>query len=223
MSLFLDPDHSLDGGFTAAAGRTLLAFANGYKTGDAQRAAAARRPAPCGSTLEDGKRLLLPGVGQAPEQPPLVKGVRRAVMYQQVCGAGGRRLAVEAAEPCMRTRPVPRARASAMRTGCHVDRSPLPRPSSCTHHRAQITAAFDAALRAAAAVAVGSGEDPADASVQRRVLFERRCAAETELKRQLAALGLDASGLNLAAVTSNASAGRQLSRDLLSLARPLAG
>jgi hypothetical protein len=169
MSLFLDPDTSLEPAFAAAAGQTLLAFANGHTTGQALREAAARRPLP-GSSLEEGRQLLrhgkwaLPAVGQAPQQQPLVKGVRRAVTYQH------------------------------------------------------ITAAFESALRAAAAVGVPADEDPADVGVQRRVLFERRHAAEAELKRRLTALGLDASRLSLCSATG----GQQMQQELLSLARPLA-
>lgn len=170
MALFFDPDASLDAPFTAAAGATLLAFANGVRTGQAAREAAARRRPP-GATLEEGRQLLrrgqwgLPRVGSAPEQPPLVKGVRRAVMYQQ------------------------------------------------------ISAAFESALRAAAAVTARSDEDAQDAGVRQRVLAERRAAAEQELKRQLTALGLDASRLDLSVA---GGATEQAPADLLSLARPLA-
>lgn len=83
----------------------------------------------------------------------------------------------------------------------------------------QIGAAFDSALRAAAAVEVPQDADPQDATVQRRVMFERRYAAEKELKRQLDQLGLDSSSLSLmGAAADKAMASPQ---DLLSLARPL--
>lgn len=83
---------------------------------------------------------------------------------------------------------------------------------------AQIGAAFESALRAAAAVKVPQDCDPQDAAVQRRVVFERRYAAEKELKKQLGKLGLDTSSLNLQGLTD----GQQAPHDLLSLARPLA-
>ena len=83
---------------------------------------------------------------------------------------------------------------------------------------AQIGAAYESALRAAAAVEVPQDADLQDAAVQRRVLFERRYAAERELKKQLDKLGLDTSCLNLADMAGK----QQAPRDLLSLARPLA-
>jgi hypothetical protein len=83
---------------------------------------------------------------------------------------------------------------------------------------AQIGAAFESALRAAAAVEVPQDSDPQDAAVQRRVVFERRYAAEKELKKQLDKLGLDTSSLNLQGLAD----GQQAPQDLLSLARPLA-
>jgi hypothetical protein len=87
MSLFMDPDHTLDPDFTAAAGTTLLAFVNGYKRGQEHK----QPPVLPGSSPEDGRRLLrqgklrLPALGQAPEQDTLLSGVRRAVVYRQVC------------------------------------------------------------------------------------------------------------------------------------------
>lgn len=86
MSMFMDPDHTLDPDFTAAAGTTLLGFVNGFRQG--QQAA----PVPLlpGSSLEDGRKLLrqgkwrLPALGKAPEQQTLLSGVRRAVVYNQV-------------------------------------------------------------------------------------------------------------------------------------------
>lgn len=92
MSMFLDPDHTLDPDFTAAAGTTLLAFTNGFRQGVSDQAV---RPVVPGSSLEDGRRLLrqgkwhLPALGQAPEQDTLLSGVRRAVVYRQV-GVRGR-------------------------------------------------------------------------------------------------------------------------------------
>lgn len=83
----------------------------------------------------------------------------------------------------------------------------------------QISAAFEAALRAAAEVEVPQDADPEDAAVQRRVVFERRYAAEKELKKQLGELGLDTSSLNLKPGWGDA---QQAPQDLLSLARPLA-
>jgi hypothetical protein len=83
---------------------------------------------------------------------------------------------------------------------------------------AQIGAAFESALRAAAAVEVPKDSDPQDAAVQRRVVFERRYVAEKELKKQLDKLGLDTSSLNLQGLAD----GQQAPQDLLSLARPLA-
>lgn len=82
----------------------------------------------------------------------------------------------------------------------------------------QITAAFQSALRAAAAVEVPGDCDPQDAAVQRRVVWERRYAAEKELKQQLAKLGLDTSSLSLQGLSEKG----QAPYDLLSLARPLA-
>lgn len=82
----------------------------------------------------------------------------------------------------------------------------------------QIAAAFESALRAAAAVELPQGADPQDVAVQRRVVFERRHAAEKELKQQLSKLGLDTSSLNL----QDLAEGQQAPQDLLSLARPLA-
>lgn len=86
MSLFLDPDHTLDPTFTAAAGTTLLAFVNGFRQGQQQ----AVKPVLPGSSPEEGRRLLrhgkwrLPALGQAPEQDTLLSGVRRAVVFKQV-------------------------------------------------------------------------------------------------------------------------------------------
>lgn len=86
MSMFMDPDHTLDPEFTAAAGATLLAFVNGARQGQAQAVV----PVVPGGSLEDGRRLLrhgkwrLPALGQAPEQDTVLSGVRRAVVYQQV-------------------------------------------------------------------------------------------------------------------------------------------
>jgi hypothetical protein len=86
MSMFIDPDHTLDAEFTAAAGSTLLAFVNGARQGQAQAVV----PVVPGSSPEDGRMLLrhgkwrLPAVGQAPEQDTLLSGVRRAVVYKQV-------------------------------------------------------------------------------------------------------------------------------------------
>lgn len=85
----------------------------------------------------------------------------------------------------------------------------------------QIASAFDSAMRAAAAVQVPQDADPADAAVQRRMVWERRHAAEKELKRQLSKLGLDTSSLNLQGLASGSSSQQQAPRDLLSLARPL--
>jgi hypothetical protein len=82
----------------------------------------------------------------------------------------------------------------------------------------QITAAFQSALRAAAAVEVPGDYDLQDAAVQRRVVWERRYAAEKELKQQLSKLGLDTSSLTLQGLSDTG----QSPRDLLSLARPLA-
>lgn len=90
MSMFLDPDHTLDAEFTAAAGNTLLAFVNGARQGQAQ----AVLPVVPGSSPEEGRRLLrhgkwqLPALGQAPEQDTLLSGVRRAVVYKQVRRGG---------------------------------------------------------------------------------------------------------------------------------------
>lgn len=73
-------------------------------------------------------------------------------------------------------------------------------------------------MRAAAAVKVPEGQDLQDMDVQRSMVWARRHAAESELKKQLGALGLDVSGLSLApdgSVPHNPA-------DLLSLARPLA-
>jgi hypothetical protein len=84
--MFIDPDHTLDAEFTAAAGSTLLAFVNGARQGQAQAVV----PVVPGSSPEDGRMLLrhgkwrLPAVGQAPEQDTLLSGVRRAVVYKQV-------------------------------------------------------------------------------------------------------------------------------------------
>lgn len=83
---------------------------------------------------------------------------------------------------------------------------------------AQIGAAFESALRAAAAVEVPQDADLEDAAVQRRVVFERRFAAEKELKKQLGELGLDTSSLSL----KGWGDAQQAPQDLLSLARPLA-
>jgi hypothetical protein len=86
MSMFMDPDHTLDPEFTAAAGTTLLAFVNGFRQGQQQAAP----PVVPGSSPEEGRRLLrhgkwrLPALGQAPEQDTLLSGVRRAVVYSQV-------------------------------------------------------------------------------------------------------------------------------------------
>lgn len=86
MSLFMDPDHTLDPSFTAAAGHTLLAYVNGFRQGQQQAA----RPVLPGSSPEDGRRLLrhgkwrLPALGKAPEQDTLLYGVRRAVVFEQV-------------------------------------------------------------------------------------------------------------------------------------------
>lgn len=73
-------------------------------------------------------------------------------------------------------------------------------------------------MRAAAAVEAPQDADLQDAVVQRRMVFERRHAAEKELKQQLGKLGLDTSALSLPPLTS----GQQAPHDLLSLARPLA-
>lgn len=87
MSMFMDPDHTLDPEFTAAAGTTLLAFVNGARQGQAQ----AVKPVLAGSSPEDGRRLLrhgkwrLPALGHAPEQDTLLSGVQRSVVYKQVC------------------------------------------------------------------------------------------------------------------------------------------
>ncbi|KAF8072638.1 hypothetical protein HT031_000298 [Scenedesmus sp. PABB004] len=88
LSMFIDPAASLDPEFTAAAGATLLAVTNGYRTGLRQRSAA---PAPPGGTPDALRRQLtrhakwgLPDVGKAPAAQPLLKGVRREVTYQQI-------------------------------------------------------------------------------------------------------------------------------------------
>lgn len=94
----------------------------------------------------------------------------------------------------------------------------MPALPCCLLLSVQIGAAYESALRAAAAVEVPQDADLQDAAVQRRVLFERRYAAEQELKKQLGKLGLDTSCLNLADMAGK----QQAPRDLLSLARPLA-
>jgi hypothetical protein len=87
MSLFLDPDHSIDPAFTANAGNTLLGCVNGYRTNSVgcQRLHGQVKQA----ALEVGSRGVweLPYVGKALQRQPLLKGVRRAVMYQQVSKA----------------------------------------------------------------------------------------------------------------------------------------
>lgn len=83
LGLFMDPDASIDPPFTAAAGSTLLAFANGHRTGSA-RTHGASDVAAASLQLAKHGRWGLPDVGKPPQQVPLVKGVRRAVVYQQV-------------------------------------------------------------------------------------------------------------------------------------------
>lgn len=78
----------------------------------------------------------------------------------------------------------------------------------------QIDEAFESAVRRAAAVELPADMDVNDTQVQRSVVYARRRAAEAELKQQLAALGLDVSGLAMPPA--------ELPADLLSLARPLA-
>lgn len=85
----------------------------------------------------------------------------------------------------------------------------------------QISSAFESALRAAAAVEVPEDADLEDAAMQKRMVWERRHAAEKELKHQLAKLGLDTSTLSLQQ-TPALEQQKRASWDLLSLARPLA-
>eukprot|EP00879_Flechtneria_rotunda_P025855 GHRR01027507.1.p1 GENE.GHRR01027507.1~~GHRR01027507.1.p1 ORF type:complete len:182 (+),score=36.37 GHRR01027507.1:326-871(+) len=92
MSMFLDPDYTLDPEFTAAAGACLLGVVNGYRTGRQQQRSSL-------SILLQGdgeaasRQLLkwakwsLPDVGKAPQELPLLKGVRREVMYHEVRAA----------------------------------------------------------------------------------------------------------------------------------------
>lgn len=93
MSMFLDPDQSLDPDFTAAAGVRLLGVVNGQRMGQLQQSSSPNPLLAAGAHAEEVSRQLLkrgkwalPDVGKAPQQPALVKGVRREVMYQQVRG-----------------------------------------------------------------------------------------------------------------------------------------
>jgi hypothetical protein len=91
MSMFLEPDHCLDPDFAAAAGVRLLGVINGQRLGKLQQTSkAAAALAAAADAEEASKQMLrkgkwgLPDVGKAPQQLPLVKGVRREVMYHQV-------------------------------------------------------------------------------------------------------------------------------------------
>jgi hypothetical protein len=109
MSMFMEPDHCLDPDFTAAAGVRLLGVINGQRLGKLQQTSgAAAALAQAADAEEASKQMLrkgkwgLPDVGKAPQQLPLVKGVRREVMYHQVrccrCCCDGRRLCLHQCE-----------------------------------------------------------------------------------------------------------------------------
>jgi hypothetical protein len=91
LSMFMDPDHSTDPDFTAAAGVRLLGVINGQRLGQLQQKSGAAAALAAAADAEEAARQMLrkgkwglPDVGKAPQQLPLVKGVRREVMYHQV-------------------------------------------------------------------------------------------------------------------------------------------
>ena len=90
MSMFLDPDHTLDPEFTAEAGTSLLGVINGYRTNSIRQSSATNALLMAEDAYETSRKMFkhakwgLPDVGKAPQQLPLVKNVRREVMYQKV-------------------------------------------------------------------------------------------------------------------------------------------
>lgn len=94
MSLFLDPDSTLDNEFTAAAGATLLTVINGYRTDAIRQSSTVSALLQAEDAYAESRRMIkhakwrLPEVGKAPQQLPLLKNVRRAVMYHKVRRTG---------------------------------------------------------------------------------------------------------------------------------------
>lgn len=90
MSLFMDPDHTLDNEFTATAGASLLAVVNGYRTDSIKQSSTASALLQADDAYQASKSVFkrakwrLPEVGRAPPQLPLVRNVRREVMYHKV-------------------------------------------------------------------------------------------------------------------------------------------
>lgn len=90
MSMFMDPDMTVDPQVTAAAGLSLLGVVNGYRIDGQQQSSTARALLHADDAYETSRHMFkqakwgLPDVGKAPKQAPLVKNVRREVMYHQV-------------------------------------------------------------------------------------------------------------------------------------------
>lgn len=90
MSLFMDPDCTLDSEFTATAGASLLAVVNGYRTDSLQHSSTASALLQADDAYEASRGIFkrakwrLPAVGRSPQQLPLVKNIRREIMYHKV-------------------------------------------------------------------------------------------------------------------------------------------